>query len=52
MEVTAAPDARMALWVLGAMLAVGLVVLVWPGRRAQDVPTVVRPMAEVSLRES
>lgn len=48
-----APDVRMALWVLGVMLAVGLVVLLWPGRRrVQEAPTVVRPMAEVSLRES
>ncbi|WP_236788917.1 ABC transporter permease [Amycolatopsis sp. GM8] len=28
-----APDVTTALWVLGVMLAVGLVVIVWPGRR-------------------
>ena len=29
-----APDVTLALWVLGAMLAAGLIVLLWPGRRS------------------
>ncbi|HVV08849.1 ABC transporter permease [Amycolatopsis sp.] len=31
-----APDVTTALWVLGALLVVGLVILVWPGRSARQ----------------
>lgn len=37
-----APDVTTALWVLGAMLAAGLIVLVWPGRK-RDAPVAEEP---------
>ncbi|TNC22390.1 ABC transporter permease [Amycolatopsis alkalitolerans] len=42
-----APDVAPALWVLGALLVAGLIVLVWPGRAPeQPKPTVVRAPVE------
>jgi len=37
---TVPPDVRNALWVLGGMAVVGLVVLLWPGRRRTTPPDV------------
>jgi hypothetical protein len=47
-----APDVTTALWVLGALLVVGLVVLVWPGRstRTTAEPSGTRPVAGVGTR--